>query len=50
MRRTRRMLKKNPAAVSLGRLGGQASSPAKRRAARENGLLGGRPKGTTKKR
>ena len=44
MRRTGQMPRKNPAAVALGRLGGQATSPAKRRAARENGLLGGRPK------
>ena len=35
---------KNPAAVSLGRLGGKATSEAKRRAVRENGKLGGRPK------
>ena len=45
------MTKKNPAAVSLGRLGGIASgkvkSPAKAAAARENGKKGGRPrKGT----
>ncbi len=39
---------KNPAAVALGRLGGLAnrgiSTPAKRRASRANGKLGGRPK------
>jgi hypothetical protein len=35
---------KNPAAVSLGRVGGKATSEAKRRAVRENGKLGGRPK------
>jgi hypothetical protein len=36
---------KNPHAVALGRLGGLVSSPAKARAARENGKKGGRPKG-----
>lgn len=35
---------KNPAAVALGRLGGKQTSEAKRRAVRENGKLGGRPK------
>jgi hypothetical protein len=35
---------KNQAAVSLGRLGGKSTSEAKRRAVRENGKLGGRPK------
>jgi hypothetical protein len=39
---------KNPNAVALGRLGGLAgkgvSTPARRRAARANGKLGGRPK------
>jgi hypothetical protein len=43
-------VRKNPAAVTLGRLGGKAtkgiSTPAKRRAARENGKKGGRPKGS----
>jgi hypothetical protein len=34
---------KNPAAVSLGRLGGQATSAAKAAAARTNGQRGGRP-------
>ena len=38
------MTAKNPAAVALGRLGGRVSSPAKRRAARENGRKGGRPR------
>lgn len=32
------------AAYELGRLGGQATSPAKRRAARANGQKGGRPR------
>jgi hypothetical protein len=40
--------RKNPHAVALGRKGGKvgglASTPAKRRAARANGKLGGRPK------
>jgi hypothetical protein len=36
---------KNPAAVALGRLGGQATSEAKSRAVRENAKLGGWPKG-----
>jgi hypothetical protein len=39
---------KNPHAVALGKLGGTASSKvrteAKRRASRENGKKGGRPK------
>ena len=35
---------KNPAAIALGRLGGKSTSEAKRRAVRENGKLGGRPK------
>jgi len=39
--RTRR---KNPAAVSLGRRGGQVTTDAKARAARRNGMKGGRPK------
>jgi hypothetical protein len=34
---------KNPAAVTLGKLGGRAKSPAKTAAARENGKKGGRP-------
>jgi len=41
------MTRKNPHAVALGRRGGSAtkgiSTPAKRRAARENGKRGGRP-------
>jgi hypothetical protein len=36
--------RKNPAAQALGRLGGQASTPAKAEAARANGAKGGRPK------
>jgi hypothetical protein len=36
---------KNAAAVTLGRLGGQATSKAKTRAARQNAKLGGWPKG-----
>ena len=35
---------KNPAAQSLGRLGGLAKSPAKTAAVRLNGKKGGRPK------
>lgn len=35
--------KKNPAAVTLGRKGGKASTPAKVATARENGAKGGRP-------
>ena len=42
------MAKKNPHAVALGRRGGLAgkgvSTPARRRAARTNGKLGGRPR------
>jgi hypothetical protein len=34
---------KNPAAVALGRSGGQAKSPAKTASSRENGRKGGRP-------
>lgn len=34
----------NPAAQSLGRLGGLAKSKAKTEAVRANGKLGGRPK------
>lgn len=44
------MPRKNPHAVALGRrggkIGGKATTPAKRRAARENGKLGGRPRGS----
>ena len=40
---------KNPAAQSLGRLGGQAKSAAKTSAVRENAKLGGWPKGKTRK-
>jgi hypothetical protein len=39
---------KNPAAVSLGRLGGRIKTAAKAEAARRNGKLGGRPRKTTK--
>jgi hypothetical protein len=35
---------KNPAAVTLGRLGGRVKSPAKAAAARRNGRKGGRPR------
>lgn len=46
--------KKNPAAVSLGALGGRSTSEAKKAAVRENGKKGGRPKkaseGTEKER
>ena len=37
-------MSKNPHAIALGRKGGKATTPAKRRAARENGKKGGRPK------
>jgi hypothetical protein len=37
-------MSKNPAAVSLGRKGGQAVSAAKAAAARANGCKGGRPR------
>jgi len=44
--------RKNPAAVALGRLGGLSSAKvltaAKRRASRENGKRGGRPRKTRK--
>jgi hypothetical protein len=40
---------KNPAAQSLGRLGGQAKSAAKTAAVRENAKLGGWPKGKPRK-
>jgi len=40
---------KNPAAVALGRLGGQATSEAKTRAVRANAKLGGWPKGRRRK-
>lgn len=35
---------KNKHAVELGKLGGKSRSPAKIKAVRENGKLGGRPK------
>ena len=35
--------RKNPHAVALGRKGGQARSPAKTAAVRENAKKGGRP-------
>lgn len=35
---------KNPAAVSLGALGGKSTSEAKKKAAQINGKKGGRPK------
>jgi hypothetical protein len=37
-------MKKNPAAVALGRLGGSKATEAQKAAARINGLKGGRPK------
>lgn len=40
----RRIVAIGPAAVELGRLGGSRTSPSKRRAARANGLKGGRPR------
>ena len=42
------MSAKNPAAVTLGRLGGKAKTPAKSAAARLNGTKGGRPKNPLK--
>ncbi len=42
-------MKKNPAAVELGRLGGSVKSDAKTKAARENAKKGGRPRSKTKK-
>jgi hypothetical protein len=36
--------RKNPAAVALGRRGGNTKSDAKAAAARENGKKGGRPR------
>jgi hypothetical protein len=33
----------------IGRIGGSVTSPEKARAARKNGLKGGRPKGSTKR-
>lgn len=44
------MSTKNPAAVTLGRLGGQATSEAKARAAKANAKKGGWPKGKPRKR
>lgn len=38
------MSQKNKAAQSLGKLGGQAKSPAKTKSSRANGAKGGRPK------
>lgn len=38
------MSRKNPAAVALGKLGGQVKSAAKAKAARENGKKGGAPR------
>lgn len=35
---------KNPAAVSLGKLGGKVKSKKKAQSSRENGKKGGRPK------
>ena len=37
-------MKRNPAAVSLGKRGGKVKRAAKAAAARKNGRLGGRPK------
>jgi hypothetical protein len=37
-------VRKNPAAVELGRRGGKAKSAAKSKAVVENGHLGGRPR------
>ncbi len=43
----RRIVAVGPAAAELGRIGGQRRSVAKRRAARANGLRGGRPPAQT---
>lgn len=43
-RERRTMKRKNAAAVSLGRKGGKANTPAQNAARRANGVLGGRPK------
>jgi hypothetical protein len=43
------MAPKNPAAVALGRLGGQANTEAQQAARRENGKKGGYPKGRPRK-
>lgn len=37
------MKNKNPAAVTLGKLGGQSKSKKKAQSSRENGKKGGRP-------
>lgn len=42
------IIKKNPAAVYLGRKGGSVTSKEKALAARENGKKGGRPKSDNK--
>jgi hypothetical protein len=39
---TPKSIKKNPAAVALGRLGGRARSPRKAASSAANGKLGGR--------
>jgi hypothetical protein len=39
-----KLIRKNPAAVTLGRKGGKVKSEAKAEAARENGKRGGRPR------
>lgn len=41
-------IEKNPAAVSLGRLGGRAKSAAKSASSRANGAKGGRPRNVAK--
>jgi hypothetical protein len=43
------MKRKNPNAVALGRRGGSVTSPAKAKAVRENGKLGGWKKGRKRK-
>jgi hypothetical protein len=45
-----RTMTKNPAAVALGKLGGKVSTYRKAEAVRENGKLGGRPKGSKNKK
>lgn len=43
------MSAKNPAAVSLGRLGGSANTPAQNKARAKNAKKGGWPKGRKRK-
>lgn len=40
-------MKKNEAAVAMGKIGGKSKSPKKLKAVRKNGKKGGRPKKIT---